>query len=227
MEPRRFVGGGVYRAAVDVGSLLIGIGVGVGGAWLSAAAGLSLTRPKLALAGGGGGDVLDPGFRAHFVRVENQSGVMRVPLKETVIFGRQIHGAFFRGIPFERRAAVDCRAWLSAKDDPRPVPLWWRSMDDPRRCSQSATMRDGEQYELLLFARLNSEPSRYFIFDAQGESCAPVVPNDAAKFDDTREFRVRVDYSRGRQRFSFETAVRKQLDGTLRYETKGAGSGGL
>jgi hypothetical protein len=152
-----------------------------------------------------------------------------VRLRETIILGKQIHGAIWRVLPFERRAATDCMAWLYAKGSHTDaVRLWWRSMDESRRCLQTVTMRNGETYELLLFPRLHSDPSRYFIFAPQDESGeSPAVPNDAAKFDDTREFRVRINYSDGHQRFSFETAVRKQLDGTLRYDTKGAGTGGL
>jgi hypothetical protein len=187
-----------------------------------------LARPKLALAGGGGGGGPGPSFHEHFVQVTNQPGLLGVRLRETIIFGRRIHGALSRVLPFERRAATECRAWLHPKEGgSTAVPLWWRSSDDRRRCVQSVTIGNGETYELPLFARLDSEPSRYFIFaPEEGGWCErPAVPREPAVFDDTREFVVRINYSNGHQRLAFETAMRKQLDGRFRYETKGAASG--
>jgi hypothetical protein len=161
------------------------------------------------------------------VRVTNQPGLLGIRLSETVIMGRQMHGMFEKGLTVDRNPASECRASLHDKETGSHIALlWWRpTFDATARWQQTATIQSGESFELAVFARLDSEPTKYFVFAPESEdaSSPPRIPSDEAKFTDTRDFFVRIAYSYGRQKLSFSATVRKEFDGRLRWETEGSG----
>ena len=89
-----------------------------------------------------------------------------------MLFGWKVHRTFEKGLSVERDAAKECRAWLHDKATGRPVAmLWWRGpMDGASDWRQDVDIDSGEGYDLMLLARLESEPLKYFPFALQGSA---------------------------------------------------------
>jgi hypothetical protein len=204
------------QIAIPIVTLVLGV---VLGAWY----GVYLKRPKLKVAGSGGGGGPGPGHHQNNVRVLNQPGLLGLRLSQSVILGKRIHGSVEKGLTIDRNPANECTASIHDKQSGRHIaPLWWRSTDPNAPWQIVVTMQSGEAFDLMLFARLDGEPTKYFPFEPQDDG-SPRIPNDAAKFDDTRDFFVQVMYSYGRQKLTFDVTMRKGFDGRLTYETEGGG----
>jgi hypothetical protein len=203
---------------IPIITLVVGV---VAGAWFNN----YLKRPKLVLTGGGGGGGPGSGYRSH-VSISNRPGLFGLGLSETVIFGKRLHGRFEKGLTIDRNPANECTAAIYDNQSGRYVaPLWWRLPTEPDRMYQVVTVPSGTTFDLMLFARLDAERSTYFIYVPTSETSAePKVPPAQARLGDEREFFVQVTYSYGRQKLKFDCAVRKEFDGTLRWETKTASS---
>jgi hypothetical protein len=198
------------------------------GAVLGAWASLYIKRPKLTptSGGGGGGATNRPGYWTNHVGIENKPGLIGINFGETVIFGKGLH--FEKGVTVERDPAREIIASIYDKETgERITHLWWRSVDNPGTVRASVkVINSAETWDLMLFARLNSEPLRYFIYQsANGEFGNIVVPDDEVKFRDTKRFVVRVNYNYGRRKLEFDITVRKGYDGRFHLEGKYAGGG--
>jgi hypothetical protein len=192
------------------------------GAWFNR----FIQRSKLVVTGGGGGGGPGPGFHQSRVSISNRPGLLGIRLSETVLFGKTIHNRIEKGLSIDRNPANECRAqMLDKKSGQFITSLWWRSRGEPEILKPTVTIRSGETFDLFLFARLNTEPSRYFIFQPGEDGRTPKAPHDDAKFTDTREFIVRILYSYDRQRLTFPVTVRKNFDGRL-YVDRAQGGGG-
>lgn len=76
----------------------------------------------------------------------------------------------------------------------------------------------------MLFARLDSEPLRYFVFQpTTATNGAPIVPADEAKLTESAEFVVEVLHSYGNKKLRFPVAVDKGLRGRLEYRFPSGG----
>jgi hypothetical protein len=94
-----------------------------------------------------------------------------------------------------------------------------------KKPQKSGWLKSGESAELMLFARLNAEPLKYFVYQSSDGQISNVhTPVDEVKFHDTRRFVVRIDYSYGHQKLEFDTSVRRGYDGRLSHEIKGSGT---
>jgi hypothetical protein len=159
--------------------------------------------------------------------VRNQSGLLGLRLGETTIFGRPFHGQIERGFSFDREPAKECHGRIYDKATGDFIaPLWWRRAGTALGWQQGVTIESGESCELGLFARLSSEPTKYFVFEPiAGEPGSPprVPATDEAKFEGTHDFRIEVAYSYERQKLVFEGRMRKGYDGRLYWESRGGG----
>ena len=199
-------------------TLIVGALLGV---WFT----VYLTRPRLRVTGGGGGGgASGPGYYANHASITNMPGLMGIRINPTVLFGKTIHGHFEKGLTITRNPAEECIADIHDKETGDFIaPLWWRSPDDPSRVVRIISIRTGQTAELMLFARLNSEHLRYFIYASGGDFLDVRAPVDEVKFADTKKFSVRIKYSCGRQKLEFDAIVRKGYDGRLSYEAGGSG----
>jgi hypothetical protein len=205
---------------VPIVTLVVGAVLGaVLGAWYS----IYLRRPKLGITGGGGGGGPGPGHHRNHVTVSNRPGLPGIRLNETAILGWRIHGPIEKGYAVDRDAAKECRATILDKQTGRHIaPLWWRSRSS--EYSNTVTIESGQSYDLMLFARLDSEPLKYFVFASKPETPHELmIPVEEAKFADTHEFAVKITYAYGRQQLRFDITMRKGFDGRLYYEGKHGG----
>jgi hypothetical protein len=190
------------------------------GVWFT----IYLTRPTLRVTGSGSGGGTGPGFYVTHVNITNSPGLMGIRINPTVLFGKRVHGRLEKGLTIIRNPAEECIANIHDKATGEFIaPLWWRSADDPARVVRTASIKTGQTVSLMLFARLKSEPLRYFIYTSNGKFTDVQPPVDEVKFSDTKKFSVRVNYSYGRQRLEFNAIVRKGYDGRLSWEAVGGG----
>ena len=206
--------------------IVIGLLLLLIGAILGAVLNVYFKRPKLAIAGGGGGGGPGPGFRRNYITILNESGQFGLNIRETVILGKRIHGRIDRGLVFDRLPARECRARIYDKKSGEPIKgLWWRVPNTSSCFVQEMTLNSGERAELMLFARLNDEPSKYFVFEpSDGPKGAPVIPSEESKFQETRAFVVEIRYFHGKKVFSTDVEMRRGFDGRLSFKRKTGGS---
>ena len=78
------------------------------------------------------------------------------------------------GLPIERKdAGSRCRAWIYDKETKQSIkPLWWQT--DDGKVALEITLRSGESAHLMVFARLQSEPGAYFIYQPVGNTGAEI-----------------------------------------------------
>jgi hypothetical protein len=163
------------------------------GAWYS----YFIKRPKLIVSGGGGGGTVG-GIYHNSIMIENVPGYMGIRLSETIIFGKVLfYDKHIGGLIFKRDDAEKCSAMLYDKETGDFIrALWWQLPGSaPNR---EATLSSGQSASLMLFARLDSEPLKYFVYDLD-EAGKQIVPNENLKFDSTREFIVRIRHSHSLQ----------------------------
>jgi hypothetical protein len=221
--PSTSSGGGwglALQVVVPIVTLILGALLGV---WFT----VYLTRPMLRVTGsGGGGGASGPGYYTNYASITNSPGLMGISIKPTVLFGKRVHGRLEKGLTVTRNPAEECIANIHDKETGEFIaPLWWRSVDDPDRVVRTVSIKTGEAISLMLFARLNSEPLRYFIYASSGGFTNVQAPVDEVKFRDTKKFSVRISYSYGRQKLEFDVTVRKGYDGRLSWEAVGGGGG--
>jgi hypothetical protein len=185
-----------------------------------------LARPRLKVRGSGSGGGTGPGYCTSYAHITNLPGLMGVRLNQTVLFGRRVHGQLEKGLTIMSTPAEECMASVYDKKTGEFIaPLWWRSPSDPGRVVRTVSIKCGEYAELMIFARLNAELLRYFIYSSNGNESDVQPPVDEIKFNDTRTFSVRISYSYRRQKLEFDATMRKGYDGRLYYSV-GPGGGG-
>ena len=208
---------------IPIITLLVGA---VLGALLGRWYGVYQSRPVLTIIGSGGGGGPGPGYHVTHARLQNRPGLVGLRLNDSA-FGRRLHGFIERGLPVERNPARECSARLHDKQTGEFIaPLWWRRPEASVPWQISTDLASGEEAELMLFARLHEEPTRYFPFapaDQRVSGAAPSVPPAEARFEGTRDFSVEISYSYGRQRARFDASVKLGFDGRLSCLLKGAG----
>ena len=190
-SPSTSSGGGwglVLQIVVPIVTLVLGALLGV---WFT----VYLARPTLRVTGSGGGGGSGPGFYATHANITNSPGLMGIRIKPTVLFGKRVHGSLEKGLTIVRNPADECIANIHDKETEEFIaPLWWRLSDDPDRAVRTVSIKTGQTVSLMLFARLNSEPLRYFIYTSSGKFTDVQPPVDEAKLRDTKKFSVRVSY---------------------------------
>ena len=207
-------------------SILVPIVTLVAGGFLGAWFTIYISRPKLMVGGsGGGGGGAGPGHSTNYVRIRNQHGFVGISIKQTIIFGKRLHGRIDKGLSVDRSPANECSASIRDKETGEYIAsLWWRPLDVVDVAQSSVNIKSGEDYDLMLFARLNDEPTSYFVYQSKNGTMSDVLtPPDDVRFHHTKRFVVQVDYSYHRQKFEFDVTVRKGLDGRLSYQTTGGG----
>ena len=181
-----------------------------------------VVRAKLRVGGRGGGGGQGPGFHRNYVGIRNEPSMIGLRLGETIIFGKLILPRIERGMVVARNAAHECTAQLRDENGEHVAVLWW-AVDEgsAQRYRRTVTIGNGETANLMLFARLHDERFKYFPFQPDNAG-NPVVPHDEMKFTDSKNFRVRVDYSSGRH-LDFGLTMTKRDDGRLYYSTRSGG----
>jgi hypothetical protein len=144
-------------------------------------------------------------------------------LPETTVLGINIHNHIEIGLVVDRNPAHKCRAWLQDKETNQTIKsLWWRTSGG--QLMQEVTLGSGESASLMLFARLNDEQRKYFVYQPGGpEGNTPIVPDDQDKFDATREFYINIRHSYGKKKMRIECKMTKGFDGRLSFSSKGGG----
>ncbi len=208
------------QGILAVVSLLLGAALG---AWYT----VYLRRPTLKVTGSGGGGGPGPGHHQNQIEIMNQPGLLGIRFGATIIFGKRLHGPVERGLTVDRNPANECRASLYDKKTGKHVAmLWWRSSHDPAPpLHPTVTLQSGQSATLMLFARLDDEPTKYFVFAPDPTSSGPKIPPDQAKFTESREFVIRIDYSYGRQKLVVDAAMTKEFDGRLTFMIARGGGG--
>lgn len=184
-----------------------------------------IKRPKLVVSGSGGGGGPGPGFYRNHITIRNEPGQFGLKLKSTTILGKRVHGSIEMGQVFDRTPAHECRAFLYDKASGESMGLlWWRALPTAEAFTQTITLNSGESAELMLFARLNDERSKYFKFDPESSSeTIPKVPDDELKLSDTRDFVVEIQYFYGKKKIRVNISMIRRLDGRLSYRSASGG----
>lgn len=209
----------LFQWAKDIGTLQLVIG-GLIGVCLDS----FIKRPKLVINGGGGGGGPGPGFHQTNLTVMNDPGLLGIRLGDTRIFGKPIHGYILKGIVFDRIPAHECRALLYDKKTGEFVSmLWWRTRDEPPQMVQTVTLHSGETIDLLLFARLDSQRSKYFVYEPESPSSTkPKIPEEDDRVSESRDFVIHLNHSYGRKTVKIDLKVVRNINGTLTWKTKNA-----
>jgi len=184
------------------------------GAWLNA----YLTRPKLEICGNGSGGCSGPGYYMCHAVVRNSLGLLGISLKQTIIFGKRLHRPVEKGLTANRNPASKCTARILDKVTREHIAhLWWR-FPESDRVQQWVDIGSNESCDLMLFARLDAEPSKYFIYQSKSDALLDVgIPPEHLKYHGTRRFIVQISYTHGRQKLEFDAAVQKHYGGRLTY----------
>lgn len=209
------------QIVVPVVTFVLGIVLGV---LLQTWYAIYFVRPKLAVTGGGSG--LGPdGYRTNSVTVTNQLGFLGLHFGATSILGKTLHRGARRGHPFPRSAAQDCygRIFDGETGDLLATLYWQPEAGTSGPWQTAATIPSGHSRSLKLFARLDSEPDSYFVFQPMSDG-TPRVP--AVKFNGDHRFRIDVSVFAQRVEVEFEGRMRLMASGTLQWETTGGGGGG-
>jgi len=152
-----------------------------------------MRRPKLAITGGGGGGGAGSYHRNH-ISVSNQPGLLGIRLGDTVVFGRRLHGRFEKGLTVDRSPASECQANLHDRKTGQYIAgLWWTPTQGGAPWQRTLAIGSGGTVTLALFARLDSEPTKFFVFEPENPNqwdSPPREPIDDVKFHDTHEFPV-------------------------------------
>jgi hypothetical protein len=177
------------------------------------------SRAILRANGSGNGSVStvpgSPGYGYNHLNIENPPGFIGINIGTTVLFGHRIHGGMIKGVPVDRRTAQGCTAELYDIANVHVAGLWWRVTEDgkPHRYVRTLDIASGEIRELMCFAWQVDDPSYCYAYQPGIIDGPPRIPPEAGRFGDTREFVVRIMYSRGRQRTTIPVTMRKSYDG--------------
>lgn len=168
-----------------------------------------MQRPKLDLHGAGGSG--SKGMICHTVRLSNQPAFLGVHFKETTILGRMLWGDHRLGYPIERHAARDCMAWLLNPRTKQPEISVSLALDGTYANNIVPVVAPYQAVNVMLIGRMEMEPSRYFIWQADGMGGAK-TPTEDLKLSGERDFILRVMYNNNYKQ-DFKVEVRPRLDG--------------
>jgi hypothetical protein len=82
----------------------------------------------------------------------------------------EIARGLWKGVTYERTPAAECTASLLDSERRHVALLWSRSRADPIQLARTVDIRPGESFDLIVFARLNDEPLKYFPYTPQNEA---------------------------------------------------------
>lgn len=169
-------------------TLVIGL---VAGAWWAE----WRKRPVLKVNGGGAGQTQT--YKQSHWTLTNEVGFIGVRVGGTTVLGKRLHSGVRRGIPVLRNPATKCYAHLYDRDTKRLIaPLYWRA--DDGTFVQSATIVGGDTRDLMIFAGVPSEPTKYFPFAPDPTSPqTPLIPPEQARLEGPMRLEVRVTSSTG------------------------------
>ncbi len=204
----------------DLSLLIIG---GIFGSFAT----IYIGRPKIVVSGGGGGGGPGPGYYSNFISVSNEPGFFGIRISETTILGKRIHNRIRIGQVFDRAPAHECRALIKDKSTNEVLGLlWWRELSNPQKAVQTLNLNSGEQAELIIFARLEGEQSKYFVYQPTSPTDHHPIPiDDELKFKETRDFIIEIQYAYGMKKISKEIKMIKGLNGRLTFQgPTGSGS---
>ncbi len=210
--------------SLDIPSLLLGSLIG---AFVSFWLEVFVKRPKLIINGSGGGGGQGPGHHKNYVTIYNEPALFGIKISNTTILGFQLHGHIEKGLVIDRAPAQECSAFIFDKETNEFISqLYWKDENDHNVSYTTITLNSGKRAQLMLFARLNSEESKYFIYQPESLSNEhPRIPDENSKFSETREFIVKITYSYGKKTFKFPVKVTKKYNGKLEYNIKKSGGG--
>lgn len=210
---------------LDIMSLIIGaILGGIVGTLMSAWYGYYLRKAKLVVNGGGSGGT-PGGLHTRNISVMNTRGFIGFRLPETIIFGKMMHRSFqLGGLIIDRDPVQDCRAHLFDKQTGDAIrPLWWQGRD--LKMTQVFTIKSGENANLMLFARFDEHPMKYFVCQPKSEESRDLeIPPEHLMFDGTREFAIRITHAHSTKALTFNCKITKGYE-RLHFSMERGGSG--
>jgi hypothetical protein len=211
--------------SIDIISLIIGALLG---AFLSTWHAYWVKRPILHIYGAGGCGSSGLGFHTNHITFTNPQGLLGWRIRESVIFGIRLHRHFEVGLVIDRSPAHECRAFLFEKKNNQIIKqLTWRIKGTQGSYYKDmVTIESGQQADLMLFARLNQEKNKYFVYEPTSLSdYTPKTPDDDEKFNSSMDFVVEIWHSYGRKKLRFECRMIKGLDGKLSFQSASGGGG--
>jgi hypothetical protein len=181
------------------------------------------SRPKFGFNGGGGGGGGNPPSRYGYVTITNPEAFVGLRLRETVIFGRRIHGAISMGWTIERRTA---RGLMGVLTDPKTghdiAGLTWFGPDGT---SQQIDLRSGDSCNLCMFVGWDDIPDRYYIYSPQ-QDLTPTRPPAVQEFTSGDiDLKFSLVWANGQQRKSYNLKILRKHDG--RHEWRIGGQTGV
>lgn len=169
-----------------------------------------IRRPRLMVVGSGAAGGPGPGYHVSHLSIRNRGGFIGIKLRETVLFGKTLHNGLQKGFTVEANPARMCTAWLADRTTGRILTgLYWRGEDG--QPTNVINLNSEEAADLLLFARLDDEPTKYFVF-RPGPEGEPVVPSSDARMTGTYEFIVELQWSDGIHKARFDVTMMQNLD---------------
>lgn len=212
---------------LDITSLITGTILGsIVGTLMSAWYGYYLKKLKLVVNGGGSGGA-SGGLYINNISVTNTLGFIGFRLPKTIIFGKMLHRSFhLGGLIIDRDPVQECRAHLFDKQTGDPIRLlWWQGRD--LKMTQVATIKSGESANLMLFARFDQQPMRYFVYQSKSEESHDLeIPPEHLMFDGTREFIIRITHAHSTKVLTFNCKMTKGYE-RLHFNMEKGGSGSL
>jgi len=173
-----------------------------------------LARPRLEVVGVVSGKYT-PGYSAYQLAIQNNRGFFGIRLKPPSFFGRFMLSGFRKGYIVESQTAHGCTAWLYDKrGGGHPTGLYWR-LEPGQPPTNLVTLGSGQTADLLLFARLEEEPTRYFVFQPDGAE-RPAIPDERIAED--REYILELTCSDGLHKARIPVAMRQQPTGPVYME---------
>lgn len=200
----------------DFISLLIGAALGM---FLSTWHSYFIKRPRLKITGNGssGGN----NFRTTSLNLTNASRFIGLRISPSIMFGKRVHGTLHWGIPVDTLPARNVQATLVDKDSGIFVSqLYWHKN---QIISPTIDLDSEEQVGLLVFSRLEQDPTHYFPFRPGPDGVGVDVPQNGGYSDETRKFEVRINYSQARKPLIFQCKVSRQFGGGFWVEACGGG----
>lgn len=187
------------------------------GAFIGLFLGEYVRRPNIRVDASGAG-LTPAGFSVVTITITNTPGRAGIAIGQSILFGRTIFRGRQWGPPITRSPALVSASLLNDKG--QGVGLLLESLAAPGRFDGQVKIENDGHARIYLFARLESEPDRYFIYGDDGHG-QPEAPPDYAKLRGDHEFTLRVSY--GTTTKLFPVSVSMHLQGTLWVQSAGGG----
>lgn len=177
-----------------------------------------IRRPKLSIYGYGSGGVGgSEEVRYFYLGFMNRSLLVGLNVRETTFWGHHLWADRERGIALARTTAPKCSAFLVDASTGRSLSgLYWRDPTHPSELTGVIDIEPDIQYQLMVMARISTDPSSYFPWQPDPKDPArPVIPANVGKISGSHDFEIHVNLVNGRRKQRFRFRMEQTIDGRL------------